>query len=155
MLLPVKKNKIYSPFISTLGKWGLQNKGHATEMPDFSMTMLSSCLCYRKSIIQAMLYYFIFCRLTAGNWCLIQTFFLSFEANDDKMIWSVLGVNGSGGKNYIAKLIYATEIECILQTALILPVWKGGGGGLLVAYFASSMWHVPYFVTVSIYCFAC
>ena len=126
-----KIKKICSPFISTLGKWGLQNKGHATEMPDFSLSMLSSCLCYRKSIIQAVLHYFIFCRLTAGDWWLIQTFSLSFEA-DDKTIWSVLGVKRSGEAKIIQQSWFMqTEIEWSVsckQHSYYPFVWRGDGG---------------------------
>ena len=72
------------------GSHGLQNESHA-EIADFPVSLSSSCLCHAKSVIQALLYSFIFCRLiliTAGGLMVFSAisrfcFPLNFEANND------------------------------------------------------------------------
>ena len=52
----------------TLAQDCLLNEGHA-ETPDFPVSSVasSSCLCHEKSVIEALLYSFFFCRLIAGG----------------------------------------------------------------------------------------
>ena len=65
-LLPLFKiNFLFTTPVSTLAQHSLQNEGHA-EMPDppGPVSVLSSYLCHRKSVIQA-LYSFLFCHTIA------------------------------------------------------------------------------------------
>ena len=54
-------------------------------MPDFPASVSSSCLCHGKSVIQTLLYSFIFCRLMAGGWMVFSAVsrVSLFEADDD------------------------------------------------------------------------
>ena len=65
MLLPLSKIKFLfiTHAVSTLAQQSLQNSH--TETPDFPVSTLSLRLCHGKSVIQALLYSFIFCSLIA------------------------------------------------------------------------------------------
>ena len=80
-LLPLfNLTHIFCSPLKTLAQGGLQNEGHA-ETPDFPVSTSSSCLCPGKSVIQALLYSFIFCRWIAGGCDAFPS--PSFEADDD------------------------------------------------------------------------
>ena len=55
-----KRNFLFPTPVSTLAQPSLQNEGHA-EMPDPPVSVLSSYLCHRKSVIQVLLYSCLFC----------------------------------------------------------------------------------------------
>ena len=77
MLLPLKKKKFCSPPLA-------QHKGH-TVIPDYAVSMSSSCLCHGKSVFQALLHSFIFCCLIAGGLIIFSAVsrVSSFEVDND------------------------------------------------------------------------
>ena len=122
---------------------------------------MSSCMCHGKSVIQALLYFFVFCRLIAGG-------LMVFSAASSFFVWSRRWYRRFGrcwarkkndcmlrcailmqldlewkrsGKNRTAELIYPNRNGMVrylaVSTRTLGPVHSGDGGAVTV--FASSM----------------
>ena len=127
-------------------------------MPDFPMLALASCLCHKKTVIQALLPSFISCHLIAGGLMVFSDVskVSSFEVGDStddlvgagkerknecffvahscsqiqKVEWK------QSGKNCTAKLIIQTQME---QSGILLSALVLQGESFYITF---SCWHV-------------
>ena len=109
LLLPLFEIRfLFTSLVCILAQHGLQNKGHA-ETPDFPVATSSSRLCHGKSVMQALLYRFIFCHLI-NRWGLM--FFSAIpmvsllEADDD----THRSVSAGQGKNNTTIMLCCTTL---------------------------------------------
>ena len=66
LLPPFERTFLFTTLVYTLAQHSLQNEGHAW-MLGFPVSMSSSCLHHRNSVLQALLYSCSFCHLMAGG----------------------------------------------------------------------------------------
>ena len=78
-----KINFLFTTPVCTLAQHSVQNEGHA-EMPDPPVSVSSSYLYHRESVIQALLYSFLFCHSSGGLMVFSAISVVAlFEADDD------------------------------------------------------------------------